>query len=477
MTKQKERLRRLCEAYTDLSEDDIRELLRTVDDLLKKYIYDDSDVFIDVFNEITREALVVFHKRPKERISLYEKDIIGQDALLKNEPGVMRTFETSLNTIGLLAVSQEGRPIIQNIYPIRNQTKTIGVIIVEFGIMQKDNIPKHNEEIYQPIASNVSAFRKDYANHIPEAIMEFNSKGYLVGYNKGSIDLYRQIGYRNQLLGMHYDNLTLDYTTFEYALYQFSCMDELGPLESSTAYLDYYFNIKRIWLQKEKRLVLIIQDITEVHKKEEEIISKSVAIQEIHHRVKNNLQSVVSLLRVQARQANSSEAKKVLNESVNRIMAIATTHELLSKQAEDEISLYQTVEVIVYNFRRVFQNDKNISLTLNIDRSIVVKSSQMVSISIIINELLQNIYEHAYVPGEKGNVSIKATLLNNFLTITVEDDGHGYSVHDQSKNSLGLMLVKSYVKDKLNGKLKIESNIHGTKTMFYFEKDTKDVVR
>lgn len=224
-------------------------------------------------------------------------------------------------------------------------------------------------------------------------------------------------------------------------------------------------------------MVLIIQDITEVHKKNEEIISKSVAIQEIHHRVKNNLQSVVSLLRVQSRQTKSQEARKVLNESVNRIMAIAATHELLSKQTEDHISLYQTIDVVVYNFRRVFQNASDIQITLDIDPLIMVDSNQMVSISIIINELLQNIFEHAYLPEQKGQAKISSALDRNLLTITVEDDGNGYNTRSKKNESLGLMIVQSYVKDKLKGKLKIESNQHGTKTMFYFDKNNKEVVR
>lgn len=478
MTEKIEQLSRLCQRFTALSEEDISELVRTAEDLARKNSYDDSDVFIDVINATTKEALVVYHQRPKERLSLYEQDIIGQDALMKNEPGVMRTFETSLNTIGLFAVSQEAKPIVQNVYPIRNKQQTIGVIIVEFAIMQDQQMETAPEALTAASQSDrTHGTPDDYKNHLPEAIMEFNAEGDLVSYNKGCLDLYRKLGYKNQLLGLHYDNLTLDYTTFEYSLYQFSCMTKLRPLESNAAYLDYYFKMKRIWLEKEKRLVLIIQDITEVHKKDEEIISKSVAIQEIHHRVKNNLQSVVSLLRVQSRQTKNQEAKKVLNESVNRIMAIAATHELLSKQTEDFISLYQTIDVVIYNFRRIFQNASDIQLTLDVAPDIMVDSNQMVTISIIINELLQNIYEHAYEPGQKGQAKISGNLADNVLTISVEDDGKGFDVRSQKNDSLGLMIVRSYVKDKLKGKLKIESNRRGTKTTFYFDRNNKEVVR
>ena len=88
---------------------------------------------------------------------------------------------------------------------------------------------------------------------------------------------------------------------------------------------------------------MIIQDTTEVKKREEELVLKAVAIREIHHRVKNNLQSIVSLLKIQERRAQSDETKKVLHDSISRIMTIASTHELLSKQVDSYTSLKQNV--------------------------------------------------------------------------------------------------------------------------------------
>ena len=81
---------------------------------------------------MSQQALVVYHKPPAKTTSLYSGDVVGMEALLKNEPGVLRTMQTSYS-IGLLAVTQENRLIKQNIYPIRNEHRTIGVIIVEIA--------------------------------------------------------------------------------------------------------------------------------------------------------------------------------------------------------------------------------------------------------------------------------------------------------------------------------------------------------
>ncbi|MDB1728339.1 sensor histidine kinase [Enterococcus avium] len=198
----------------------------------------------------------------------------------------------------------------------------------------------------------------------------------------------------------------------------------------------------------------------------------------MHHRVKNNLQSIVSLLRIQERRTSSSEAKKILRESVSRIMAIAASHELLSKQVEDQVSLYQTLEAVVFNFRHIIQSspEREIDLTLDIDQEIQVLSDEMVTISLIVNELLQNVFDHAFDSHQSGQVRIIGKKEKSLISITVEDNGKGFDPKADHGDSLGLMIITSYVKDKLKGRIKIESGRNGTKACFTFENDNIDVV-
>ncbi|MGM0125841.1 sensor histidine kinase [Enterococcus sp. AZ194] len=489
-----ERINALCQQYTSLSEADIKELRRTATYLSETTLYQSADVFIDVYNEVSQQALVIYHKPPQTMPSLYNEDVVGMEALLKNEPGVLRTMQTSLNSIGLLAVTQENCLIKQNIYPIRNEHRTIGVIIVEMAAEEEIKADLKKEELhnYGEIADVVKSTKQMdalFIDQIEEAVLIFDANGNLLITNHNAKRLYRKLGYRDNIIGMHYDNLTVDYTTFEYVLYQMkykmegsfteeeSTILENEIVENETTYLSYFFKIRKVWIESESRLMVIIQDNTEFKAKEAEIISKSVAIREIHHRVKNNLQSVVSLLRIQERRTQSSEAKKVLKESVNRIMAIAATHELLSKQVEDDVALRQTIEAVMYNFRHLFQSSDLIDMTLEVDESIMVSSEQMVTISLVINELLQNIFDHAFASNQTGSIKVLGTIENKLISITVTDNGNGYDVRQKNENSLGLMIVKSYVKDKLKGKIKIESSKQGTKTCFYFEQNTSDVVR
>lgn len=163
--------------------------------------------------------------------------------------------------------------------------------------------------------------------------------------------MYKQVGYIGNIVGQVYDNLSLDGSEFKTVLKQLQGVSEdEQPLTYNFSYLNYYFTTRKFWNRKNQQVVILIQDKTDVKMKEAEIISKSVAIREINHRVKNNLQSVISLLRIQQRRLKSAEAKKVLTESVSRIMAIASTYELMSKQLGDETNLQATIQLLVSHF-------------------------------------------------------------------------------------------------------------------------------
>ena len=92
---------------------------------------------------------------------------------------------------------------------------------------------------------------------------------------------------------------------------------------------------------------MILSDVTEIRKKDKELKIKSAVIQEIHHRVKNNLQTIASLLRLQARRSNSMEVKEALKESVNRILSISVVHEFLSQQGDENIDVMEVTKNIL----------------------------------------------------------------------------------------------------------------------------------
>lgn len=465
MIDHRKRIKAFCQEYTEMTDSDISALIVQAEHIITKNLYPDNDVFIDVMNELTGDAIVVFQRGPVTKTSLYSKSVIGEKAERKNEAAVYRTFETSLNTIGLLARSQENVMVRQRVYPIRNQQRNIGVVIVEDSVNKK-----MSSFLPSQISKQSNASNEFVTDNIDEGILVFNPKGYLVQMNRAAEMYYQGFGYLDDILGMHYDNLSLDMSTFEQLNYLRSRSPELTSMKKEIEFGNMHFELKYIFDKSENMVTLIIHDITEVRKKEAEISDKAEVIKEIHHRIKNNLQSVVSILNIQARRSTSDEAKKVLTESVYRIMAIARTHELLSKQLEDNISLKSVLDSVIENMQRCYENLYHINVEAIIDQDLILSSDIVVTIALIVNELVQNCYDHAFIDRNYGDIYINVTQKNDYVYISIEDNGIGYNTEKKEQNNLGMQIVTSYVREKLHGKLKITSNHLGTKIFFYFKK-------
>lgn len=470
-------LENLCSRYTDLSKTDISLLTEQSRIIADTPEYQELDVFIDVWNVYNNLALVVFHKPPKTKASLYREQIVGKKVLQYNEPAVFHTLETKLNSVDLLARSQERRIIRQRTYPILNDNnEAIGVTIVESDVSRTvlDGFEGANDKtVYDDISSALKLFGQlgnDIIDQLADAILVFNKEGYLVLSNKVAINLYKQLGYFDNIIGLTYDNLSLDGVDFLKIVSYFKHSHK-NMITNNFNYLNYYFKEKKLWNTNKDQLILLIQDRTDIKAKEDEINSKSITIRETNHRIKNNLQSVISLLRLQQHRLNNNEAKRALAESISRIMAIASTYELMSKQLVSTTNLKAFIKLFISNFVQLNEQNMKFYIELKIDPQIFVNSDQIVSLAIIINEILQNVVSHAFNGSQKIKkyVQIEAKIVDNIITITVEDNGVGFDTTKVKKDSLGLAIINSYVKDKLSGRLKISSSKKGTKISFSFK--------
>nr|APO35302.1 Histidine kinase [uncultured bacterium] len=173
--------------------------------------------------------------------------------------------------------------------------KTIGVLIVETDA-GTPGMATSNDLKPSTIMSAEEEAQNFFVDRLSENVLIFDGDGYLITANEEAKQLYKKLGYQDEIIGLFYDNLTLDYYTFDYIKFRAERSSSNWFFDVETHYLQYYFTIKYSWIKNKQRLVVIIQDTTEVKKREEELVLKAVAIREIHHRVKNNLQSIVSLL-------------------------------------------------------------------------------------------------------------------------------------------------------------------------------------
>ena len=184
-------------------------------------------------------------------------------------------------------------------------------------------------------------------------------------------------------------------------------------------------------------------------------VMRGVLAQEIHHRVKNNLQTVASLLRLQAR-APHTDPRKALEDSVNRILAIAAVHEVLTEQREEVVELRELLERLRAMLVQGLAAGKEVRADLE---PVSLAGNRATALALVFSELLQNALEHG---GE--TVEIELAQRNGEVVLTIADDGGG--IEDEPAGT-GLSIVQALVRDELQGRLNLR-NEGGTRAEVIF---------
>lgn len=454
MNKQIDKIMELCKKYTEMTDKEIEIIYQKAHALDELATIFDCDIFIDVPLKNSTASIVIYHVLPVSKESLYEQSPVGQPAMKMNEPGVWKVSRAGGKLKGYKAFTQENVFIRQNIYAIEYQDKILGTYIMEtpFHEVQKDGTEEQNDYMVMTARLN---------NYIDDAIYFFDSSSRLIFQNEkaDSIlkDSLQEEVYYNQLFGnqIPYSDLVLnDKKAF------------MKEIELD----DKFYMMKRIILEDDKlEFAIILRDITQLKNKEAEIISKTEAIRETHHRIKNNLQTMASLLRMEKRRSENEEIKHILSDNMNRVMSIAATHDILARQLGDKVELSEVIKFIVNNMHRSYMLLNNLELSLDAEESIIVRSEIATSVSLIVNELVQNSYNHAFIGKSNGKLKVSLKKQDDTVFITVADNGIGFSIDEIKKNSLGLVIVQNYVKDKLKGTIQFNRRKKGMEVTFHFK--------
>lgn len=204
---------------------------------------------------------------------------------------------------------------------------------------------------------------------------------------------------------------------------------------------------------------VIVRDVTEVKRRDRALLSKDATIREIHHRVKNNLQTVAALLRLQARRTGNAEAQQALGEAVRRVTSIALVHEALSMSVDEEVDLDGVFDQLIPIVVDVSTVGSQIRVVREGNLG-VFPADRATPLVMVLTELVQNAVEHAFDPGVNGTVTVNAQRSARMLDVVVRDEGkglpEGFSL--EASNRLGLQIVRTLVAAELGGSLELTSN-------------------
>ena len=199
------------------------------------------------------------------------------------------------------------------------------------------------------------------------------------------------------------------------------------------------------------------------------LVVKSAVVQEMHHRVKNNLQTIASLLRLQMHYAKTDSVQTVLKESINRILSIAAVHEVLSMEEMDVVSIRKVAENILTATRQsLVPPEKHVDTSVR-GSDILLPPAKATSVALILNELIQNAVEHGFEQIDKGRIAVELSENERDIKLAVINDGTPLpDDFDLRKHrNLGLQIVESLVRDDLQGKFTLESDGRITATVVF----------
>jgi two-component sensor histidine kinase len=201
--------------------------------------------------------------------------------------------------------------------------------------------------------------------------------------------------------------------------------------------------------------VLLLRDVSELRRRDRMLLSKDATIREIHHRVKNNLQTISSLLRLQARRLSSPEAKEAVNESVRRIRTIALVHETLSREPGEDVAFIEIVRPLARLAEESLQSpDRPVRFRVIGDGG-RLPAIIATPLSVVLTELLQNAVDHAFGAEREvaGNVVIELSNDGTNMQVAVVDDGQGLpeGFTLEHATGLGLSIVRTLVTTELAG--------------------------
>lgn len=456
-----EEIRELCKHHTHLNETDIdlivnkSLMLQTIADIAA------GDVFIDCMDKDQQTMLVIAEAFPETTHSLYKRSILGKRIYQPKEPAVYGAYQTGRPSLLHRAVF-DGTHVKQNVTPIVNsRNQTIGVLILEQDItlqVKQENeiifLSETTQKINRTFWDIISNGEQILPDFIQEALILLGKDGSIIYANNYAINLIETYGKRNQKFLLNRPiNEVLTFIKESDFLHN-------SIVQREIIYLNKVYRLRAVCLKEGedegRRVLLNLYDITDLRDKERQLMVKSAVIQEIHHRVKNNLQTIASLLRMQLRKGQPDDPRAFYEESMNRIMSIAMIHEELSYNGIEEVNMNLVINKLAKMLvSQMSELDCIVELKLEI-AEIHLEADQAFSLALILTELIQNCLKHAFLGRSQGTMMITFFQNRDSYTLSVMDNGTGIR-EDHPKNHLGLEIVRNLTLHDLKGSFVIQS--------------------
>ena len=465
------KVRGICLENSAMSEEEIGRLESIIDNF--QFISDLLATDLMVYTEAKKKDnyVLVDIKRPHGHPTLFYESSVGRTISAKAEPFVKKSFDGGKKTVGIYGVMIAGRPTQQVVYPIHHYDNIIATISFEKDLYLTESLlGKHWNKVADDLVGALNQ-KRHKLRHWPKLV---GQEGFILTDEQDQMMytsymahnlLVSVLGIREKpnsvklstLLKDFHPEIVEDEPLINFVIKRYSGIG--GTLQITS------FDLS------ENSKIHVLRDISELSLKEKEIKVKGALVKEIHHRVKNNLNAVAALLRMQLRRSSDQAVKDAFQQAILRLDSITLVHECLSQADNVQIiAVGQMIKDIARNLQHALTTEETkINVSITCPDNLFLDSEQAVSAALIINELISNCYEHGFVGLSKGEIVIDIFVDESDKTkfnFIIKDNGIGLPKEFNLEKPLGLgwHIITTLVKEDLNGKINIHSPIEGTNT-------------
>lgn len=467
----------LVRAHTDLDEDDVEWLRLLMADWQILADLSFADLVLWLPDRDGRGFWAGGQMRPTTGPTALVDDVLGTFVPVGRRRMIDEAFE-------LGRVVREGDPewrddvpVRVEVIPVRRDGRVIAVVVRNTNLLGV-RTPSRLELSYLQTAGDLTQMiatgtfpqpgqRGDHADspRVGDGFVRLDPGGRVVYASPNALSAYRRLGLQGDLSGLVLTDLTRDLVPARRRLDEETLSAVLGGRDVRDAEVAsdaVTLIVRSIPLRPRGDRIgalLLVRDVSDLRRRDQELVTKDVTIREIHHRVKNNLQTVAALLRLQARRIEEPGARAALEEAVRRVGTIAVVHETLSHAVEETVDFDEVADRLGSMVTEV----SGVEAAVRVVRQGSfgsLPSAMATALAMVLTEVLQNAVEHGFAgrPADQpGQIMVTARRIVGRLHLIVEDDGHGLPegfALDGSVN-LGLSIVRTLVESELDGVLEI----------------------
>ncbi len=468
-------LEELAKKNSDLEDDSIsylQDLTRSWG-LLADLSFSDLLLYLPTKESPVDSFVLLAHVRPTTSTTLYRADLVGQKFEAQSRPLVSEAFLNAQISNGKVSTGGD-REISVMAIPVIWKGETVAILASEkafVGETPRSEMERTYLSIFDRFAAMFERGEFPYGEEsrfqhrmprLGDGLLLVNADGQIEFASPNAVSLLHRLGWHRPVVGSRFEETGLSLKILNEAFsLKSSVIDELER-EDKAFVVSHCFPL--LHSGKATGAAVLVRDVTELRRRDRQLISKDATIREIHHRVKNNLQTISSLLRIQGRRLDSDEAQMALNESVRRIGAIAIVHETLAVSQEGEVTFGEVMRPLVELVKEGLSSPvKPISIEVSGDTGLL-PSEVTTTLAVVVTELLQNALDHGFKAAlgefEDGRVDVVLSKNEEAVMVEVSDNGVGLPEGFDIENNvgLGLTIVKTFIQQELEGSLNVVSN-------------------